>query len=84
MPYCQLCEREVEKTTKHHLTPKQHGGKYGPTADLCRACHNTLHNTFSNKELASTLNTISLLQTSEKLQKYLNWIKNKKIEKLRF
>lgn len=84
MPNCELCEREVKETTKHHLVPKQKGGKHGAIANLCRACHSTLHRTFSNTELAKHYNTISKLQEAEALQKYLKWIKTKKIERLKF
>lgn len=43
MPICRLCEREVNKTTKHHLVPKQ---------------------------------------KAEELQNYLQWIRDKPIERL--
>lgn len=39
MEKCELCEREVESISKYHLIPKQKGGKYEPTADLCQPCH---------------------------------------------
>lgn len=84
MAICTLCGREVEHTTKHHLVPKEKGGKYGPTADLCQPCHRTIHNTFSNKELAQKYNTIENLQSAEALQKYLHWIRKRKIERLNF
>ncbi len=84
MPLCELCEREVKQTSKHHLVPKQKGGKYGPTVDLCQPCHKTIHNTFSNKELASHFHTLDALKTAEELQKYLEWIRKRSIERLNF
>lgn len=81
---CELCEREVEKTTKHHLVPKQKGGKYGPTVDLCQPCHSTLHHTFSNKELAQHFNNLDALKSAEKLQNYLTWIRKRNIQRLTF
>jgi hypothetical protein len=79
---CALCEREVNKVTYHHLIPKQKGGKHTDTVPLCQPCHTTLHATFSNAELATMYNSIPALQAAERLQKYLNWIKNKRIEKI--
>ena len=79
---CALCEREEHKVTYHHLIPKQKGGKHTHTVPLCQPCQTTLHVTFSNTELANNYNNIPALQEAERLQKYLNWIKNKGIEKI--
>lgn len=84
MPVCELCRREVEKTSRHHLTPKQKGGKYGATANLCQPCHKTIHHTYSNAELAKSYHTIEKLQEAEGLQKYLHWIKDRNIQRLSF
>lgn len=84
MPVCALCEREVSRTTRHHLIPKQKGGKDGPIADLCQPCHATLHHTFSNASLARQYNTIEKLQQAEKLAMYLAWIRKRDIERLSF
>ncbi|MDO1445613.1 HNH endonuclease signature motif containing protein [Rhodocytophaga aerolata] len=79
---CALCERQVQKVTYHHLIPKQKGGKHTETVPLCQPCHTTLHVTFSNTELANRYNSIPVLQQAEPLQKYLGWIKTKRIEKI--
>ncbi|MDX2301663.1 MAG: HNH endonuclease [Microscillaceae bacterium] len=84
MPNSELCDREVEKTSKHHLVPKQKGGRYSPTVSLCQPCHTTLHHTFTNKELASLYNSMKALKKAERLQKYLDWIKNRAITRLNF
>ncbi|MCH7606118.1 MAG: hypothetical protein IH962_03080 [Chloroflexi bacterium] len=34
----QLCRREVERYTVHHLVPRSRGGRFGPTARLCPTC----------------------------------------------
>ncbi|WP_026463203.1 hypothetical protein [Adhaeribacter aquaticus] len=80
---CELCNREVSFVTKHHLLPKQEGGKHTETVGLCQPCHSTIHLTFSNQELARSFRTIQDLQKAEALQKYLNWIKNKNIDKIK-
>ncbi len=75
---CELCNREVDLVTKHHLLPKQEGGKHTETVDLCQPCHSTIHRTFTNRELACQFTTVQALQQAEPLQKYLSWIRNKK------
>ncbi|QMU29480.1 HNH endonuclease [Adhaeribacter radiodurans] len=74
---CELCNREVDAVTRHHLLPKQEGGRYSDTVDLCQPCHSTIHRTFSNRELARGFTSVQALQQAEPLQKYLDWIKNK-------
>ena len=80
---CELCQREVSFVTKHHLLPKQEGGKHTETVGLCQPCHSTIHVTFSNQELAKKFRTVSALQNAEPLQKYLNWVKTKNIDKIK-
>ncbi|QHT68880.1 HNH endonuclease [Rhodocytophaga rosea] len=89
MPYfksedvtCALCGRNVSMLTYHHLIPKQKGGKYTDTVPLCQPCHTTIHLTFSNRELASEYNSIEKLKSAAPLQKYLQWIQGKPIEKI--
>lgn len=79
---CELCGRSVLHVSRHHLVPREEGGRYGATADLCQPCHSTLHYTFSNRELAQVYNTIPALQQAEPLQKYLKWVSNKRIDKI--
>ncbi|MDQ3292688.1 MAG: HNH endonuclease [Bacteroidota bacterium] len=75
---CQLCNREVDVVTRHHLLPKEEGGRYSETVDLCQPCHSTIHRTFTNRELAREFTSVQALQQAEPLKKYLDWIKNKK------
>ena len=79
---CELCRREVQNLSRHHLVPREEGGRYGATADLCQPCHSTIHLSISNQELAQQYNTIEALQKAEPLQKYLKWVKNKRIERI--
>ncbi|AKD03820.1 restriction endonuclease [Pontibacter korlensis] len=79
---CELCGREVQNVSRHHLVPREEGGRYGATADVCQPCHSTLHLTFSNRDLALNYNTIPALQQAEPLQKYLNWVRKKRVEKI--
>lgn len=84
MARCNLCEREVNHTSKHHLLPKSQGGKHTQTVDLCQPCHKTIHKTFKNKVLAKKYTTVDNLKQSPDLQAYLDWIKKRNIEKLKF
>jgi hypothetical protein len=70
---CSLCEREVARTTKHHLTPKSEGGT--EIVDLCLACHKTLHKFFTNRTLAKKLNTIDALRQTPEVRRYLAWVR---------
>jgi 5-methylcytosine-specific restriction enzyme A len=79
---CELCGRVVDELSRHHLVPREEGGRYGATAELCQPCHSTLHLTFSNRELALFYNTIPALQNAEELQKYLKWVKTKRLERI--
>lgn len=83
MAICELCERDVEVITKHHLIPKSKGGTLETSADLCRTCHSTVHNRFSNQELALVYNTLESLKNAESMQGYLKWIKKQKRERFK-
>ncbi|GAB4240926.1 MAG: hypothetical protein Kow0049_29150 [Stanieria sp.] len=76
---CQLCEREMERLTVHHLIPRQHTKRKklasSPTIDICSACHKQIHVLFDNKKLAQELNTLSKLKDELQLQKFLAWVK---------
>ncbi len=80
---CGLCEREVQRTSRHHLVPREEGGRHGPTVDLCQPCHSTVHLLLDNRQLARRYHTIELLRTAEELQKYLHWVRRSKVERIR-
>src|SRR5688572_20983281 len=83
--FCELCRRPTDEAwlSRHHLVPREEGGRYGATANLCQPCHATIHLLLSNKELALVYNTIPALQQAEPLQKYLRWIRNKPVTRLK-
>lgn len=72
---CELCERAPIELTKHHLIPREEGGKNSKIADLCETCHKQIHNTYTNVELALFLNSITRLRDDDKLKSYLKFIK---------
>jgi len=80
---CGLCERAVQHTTRHHLVPREEGGRYGDTVDLCQPCHSSVHRFLTNRELARQYATVEALRAAEELQGYLGWIRKNKVEKIR-
>ena len=79
-PICPLCDRPIPahaKQSAHHLTPKLRGGKGGPTVLLHQICHNEIHATLSEAELARSYNTIAALQTHPRLAKFIAWVRKR-------
>lgn len=86
---CQLCKRHV-RTTWHHLIPralhtkKKFINRFGKEemrtrgADLCKLCHDGLHDLFTEKELGWTYNTIEALLANERVKKHVDWVKKQK------
>jgi 5-methylcytosine-specific restriction enzyme A len=79
---CELCLRKDVETTVHHLTPREMGGTFMPTADLCKACHKQIHALYSNEELAARLSTIERLKDDPEIAKFLKWIKKQPSSRL--
>jgi len=78
---CQLCERDVTKLRKHHLVPKQKGGRHGGTIFVCATCIDMIHQLFTNYELANEYNTLEKLKNSPRMRKYLSWVKDRPNER---
>ena len=87
---CELCEREVDQSTRHHLVPKQKFNKkwkriYGKlkrkhwevSIQVCIPCSKQIHAIFTNKELAQNYNTLEKLKSAEQIQKWINWVRKK-------
>jgi hypothetical protein len=71
---CELCERDVERLTSHHLIPKLKGGKNGSQARLCPTCHRQVHALYSEGTLAKRLNSIPLLKADPQVANYVSWM----------
>lgn len=79
---CELCERDVETLTRHHLTPKSRGGKGGDVIMLCLSCKDMVHQLISNKKLEKEYNTLEKLLSHQKVQNYVKWIQKQKKERV--
>ena len=75
---CELCLRESERYTMHHLIPRAKGGRFGPKARLCPTCHRQLHALFSEATLAKELHTIDLIRANPQISEYLRWARRQK------
>ena len=81
-PSCGLCQREVQATSRHHLVPREEGGRHGPTVELCQPCHSSVHRFLSNRDLARRFATLEALRAAEELQPYLRWIRRQRVERI--
>ncbi|WP_440109265.1 HNH endonuclease [Paenibacillus sp. QZ-Y1] len=73
---CELCGREPVDTTIHHLTPKEMGGAFMPTADLCIPCHKQIHSLYTNRDLITLgLTELTALRHDERIAPYIHWIR---------
>jgi hypothetical protein len=86
---CALCGR-VRKLGFHHFIPRTvHSNKWFKKnftreemqtagVDLCRDCHDFLHEKWSAKELARELNSLEKLRGNEDVAKFVKWVRKKK------
>ena len=79
-PICPLCERPIPPKARqslHHLIPKLRGGKGGPTVLLHQICHNEIHATLSETELARDFSTIAQLRQHPRLATFIRWVQKR-------
>ena len=77
-PACELCFREPDRFTVHHLVPRSQGGKFGAKAQLCPTCHRQLHALFSETTLAKELQSLEQIRANPEMAGYLNWVRKQK------
>ena len=75
---CELCLRQPNSYSVHHLVPRSRGGKFGPKARLCPTCHSQLHALFSEATLARELNSIEQIRANYEMASYLSWVRKQK------
>mgnify|MGYP000353814962 FL=1 len=76
-PTCPLCLRPIPPEARqslHHLVPKLKGGKGGPVVRLHQICHNEIHATLTEAELARDYNTVEALRGHPRLARFIAWV----------
>lgn len=76
-PICPLCLRPIPpgvKQSQHHLIPKLKGGNGGPTVLVHHICHQEIHATLTEAELAREYNTPDALRGHPHLATFFQWI----------
>lgn len=76
-PICPLCSRPIPAgvpQSRHHLVPRLRGGKGGETVLLHQICHNEIHASLSETELARSYATIDALKAHPRLEKFIRWV----------
>ena len=86
---CELCQREVERLTVHHLIPRtRHRNRRNKrefdredvrrrVARLCRPCHSHVHASLNEKELEREYNTVGALAAHPEIARFSAWIATK-------
>ncbi len=59
----------------HHLVPKSLGGR--ETVQLHRICHDKIHATLSERDLARDYPTIKALLSHPEIRRFVTWIKRR-------
>jgi len=86
---CPLCRREVALTF-HHLIPKKvHGRnffqkKYSKSElrsgiDICRKCHDGIHDFYDEMALGKNLSTLEAIQSDPALAKHFAWVAKQRV-----
>ncbi|WP_152670617.1 HNH endonuclease [Rubrobacter aplysinae] len=90
---CELCGREVERLTRHHLIPRSRHRKIlgskkrrqkfdredlNRTVLLCGPCHRKVHQTFTEAELEREYPTVQALHTHPEIRRFVDWISAKR------
>ncbi|MDV7145168.1 HNH endonuclease [Tropicimonas sp. TH_r6] len=76
-PICPLCGRPIPadvRQSRHHLVPRLRGGKGGPTVLLHQICHNEIHASLSETELARDYSSIEALRAQPRLARFIRWV----------
>ncbi|HMZ81000.1 MAG TPA: hypothetical protein PLL06_14960 [Acidobacteriota bacterium] len=85
---CELCGRTVRRVTRHHLIPRARHKVYKRKKDFdhsvlhcviqtCSPCHRNLHAHLTERELATSYNTIEKLLTHPGVKNFTDWVATK-------
>jgi hypothetical protein len=80
---CPLCGRPLipgPTIDAHHLLPRSQGGT--DTVILHRICHQAIHATLSEPELARDFRTIEALRQHPDLARFIAWVRKRPVDYL--
>lgn len=78
---CPLCERPLiagPSVDEHHLIPRSQGGK--DKFLVHKICHQKIHQTLSEKELARSYASWASLQAHPEISVFIGWVKRRPAE----
>jgi hypothetical protein len=85
---CPLCDREVALTFHHFIPKKMHRRDYfrkrfskdllNQGIDICRLCHDGIHDLYDEMQLAKALNSLESLMADEGVQRHVRWVSKQK------
>lgn len=78
LPPCPLCGRKLvagPSIDTHHLRPRSQGGT--ETVTLHRICHQAIHATLSEQELARDFHSIGALRLHPDLARFIAWVRKR-------
>jgi len=76
-PICPLCLRPIPAEARqslHHLWPRLRGGKGGPVVLLHQICHDEIHATLTETEIARNYASIEALRAHPRIARFLAWV----------
>ena len=76
-PICPLCGRPIPPEARqslHHLVPKLRGGKGGPVVRLHQICHDEIHATLTETDLARDYATVEALRGHPRIARFVAWV----------
>lgn len=86
---CEFCNRD-KPLTEHHLICKSQWSKksiqrrfskkemHNRKVNLCRDCHDAVHQFFDEKTLAKEYNTKEMLLANQAVKNFIEWAKKQK------
>jgi hypothetical protein len=77
---CCICSRQITPQSfadEHHLIPLAQGGRYTTKVKLHRICHEKIHSTWTEAELAGYYNSAERILTNESVRAFVKWISKK-------
>jgi hypothetical protein len=77
---CVICQREAERLVFHHLEPGKLRRRTKEGIRVCHQCGDQVHLMFTNWELRTQYNALEKLLASPRLQRYIEWVKDRPVE----